>query len=349
MKKLLLAAVAACAVMSGAQAATFNTLTGEAPVIIAHRGASGYLPEHSLAAYELGIKMGAQYIEPDLGMTKDGVLVAMHDTTLTRTTNVRDLFPGRDSYAVSDFTLAEIKQLTALPTRTATNEYPGFTPSMPNAFEVPTFKEVLTFLNDYNAANGTNIGIYPEAKTPNRTEMNLKIVAELRDAGFTSADDKVFIQSFSFDAIREIGAIQNSIGSDMKLVLLGGAVTVDGIFGIAEASGGFLSLADAALISQGLGVTLGSATLNADWIAAAHDLGLEVHGWTFRPTTEEQAFAQFQPYIDMGMDGFFTDYPDLGRLVVDANVAPVPLPAPAALLVVSLAGLAAMRRRRAAA
>ncbi|MCC6250383.1 MAG: hypothetical protein IT499_21805 [Rubrivivax sp.] len=104
------------------------------PIVIAHRGASGYLPEHTLGSYELAIRMKADYIEPDLQFTSDKQLVAMHDESLDRTTNVATVFPGlrngHSKYLVSDFTLSEIKQLTVLPTGTASNSHPGFTPSM---------------------------------------------------------------------------------------------------------------------------------------------------------------------------------------------------------------------------
>ncbi len=115
---------------AAAPAYALPTLSGDAPIVIAHRGASGYLPEHTLAAYELAIKMGAAYIEPDLQLTKDGQLVAMHDTTLNRTTNVETVLGMRNGgYRVSDYTLAEIKTLTVEPVGTSQNTYPGFTPT----------------------------------------------------------------------------------------------------------------------------------------------------------------------------------------------------------------------------
>ena len=135
------------------------------PQVIAHRGASGYLPEHTLGGYELAIRMGADFIEPDLQLTKDGALVAIHDDTLTRTTNVAALFAQRNgSYKVSDFTLAEIKTLTVIPTGTGKTSYPGFTPSAANPFTVPTFQEVVDFAKKQSSAVGREVGIYPEAK-----------------------------------------------------------------------------------------------------------------------------------------------------------------------------------------
>ncbi|MCO4093756.1 MAG: hypothetical protein HEQ37_05780 [Acidovorax sp.] len=116
-------------------AAAATTNAPAQPQVIAHRGASGYLPEHTLGGYELAIRMGADFIEPDLQITKDGALVAIHDDTLTRTTNVAALFAQRNGgYKVSDFTLAEIKTLTVVPTSTGKTSYPGFTPSAASPF-----------------------------------------------------------------------------------------------------------------------------------------------------------------------------------------------------------------------
>ncbi len=342
-----------------ATAATFPTLTGAAPLVIAHRGASGYLTEHTLASYELAMQMGADLIEPDLQLTRDGHLIAFHDASLLNDsasgpalTDVAERFaPRNGGYLVQDFDLDEIQSLTTFPRLTAGTEYPGFTPSSDNPFRIPTFGEVLALLNDYNAANGTNIGIYPEAKTPNRTEMNEKIVAELAAAGFTSREQPVYIQSFSYDALRDILSFQNDAGTDMRQVALGGAFQQDGVFGIFEFGANlfhdFDQLGD---FADGLGVFIGNfqgQALSAEWVAAAHEAGFEVHGWTFRPTTLEAAFLLTQPYIDMGLDGFFTDFTDLTRQVIQANqIVPIPLPASGLVLIGGLGALLALRRRR---
>lgn len=364
MHSLIRAAVCAAAALAAttANAASFNTLSGQAPLVIAHRGASGYLTEHTLAAYELAIRMGADIIEPDLQLTRDGHLVAFHDASLLNDnpagpplTNVAERFaPRNGGYLVADFDLAEIQSLETLPRLTASTTYPGFTPSAENALRIPTFREVLTFLTAYNTANGTDIGIYPEAKTPNRTEMNQLIVDDLKEFGFTSRAQPVYIQSFSYDALRDIAAIQAAAGTDMRQVALGGAVRQGDILGIFEFGANlFHPLDTMGGFAQGLGVFIGNfagQALSAEWIAAAHALDLEVHGWTFRPTTLDAARDLTLPFLAMGMDGFFTDFPDLTRaVIVEAAPAPVPLPAPAALLVAALGGLAALRlsRRRA--
>lgn len=353
-RTLAAAFAVALALAAPAAAAPFQTLSGEAPIVIAHRGASGYLPEHTLGAYELGIRMGADFIEPDLQLTSDGHLVAMHDATLARTTDVATLFPGRENDPVSSFTLAEIRTLTVIPTGTAATSYPGFTPGMAEPFRVPTFVEVLAFLTAYNAANGTDVGVYPEAKTPNRAEMNRKIVEELKAAGFTAPEDKVFIQSFSYDALKDIDLQQADLGTDLRTVALGAAVKAGDVFGMFEFGANvFVPLDVLATHVEGLGTFIGTFSLpglggnalSSEFIAAAHGLGLEVHGWTFRPTDLDAARALTQPFIDMGMDGFFTDYPDLTLAVIEENIAPIPVPAGALLLLTALGGVAFLRRR----
>ncbi|TCM79263.1 glycerophosphodiester phosphodiesterase family protein [Rhodovulum steppense] len=342
------AAALALAMIAPAQAATvYNTLSGEAPLVIAHRGASGHLPEHTLAAYELAIKMGAQVVEPDLQLTADGVLVAIHDATLTRTTNVADLFePRNGGYLVSDFTLAEIKSLTALPTRTASTSYPDYTPSMADPFKVPTFQEVMDLVNAHNAATGAQIGIYPESKTPNRFSLNAKIVEEMKANGFDGSVPNTFIQTFSHEGAQQLAVMQDLLGMTNGIAALGYVLKTGDAYGVYDATTGTISSLDyLAGFATGVGVNLGY-DLDAGFIAAAHALGLAVHGWTFRPTTLEAAEDQFLPWIAAGMDGFFTDYPDLAVAVLDGlNPAPVPLPAGLPLLAAGLGALVVVRRR----
>ena len=173
------------------------------PLVIAHRGASGYLPEHTLAGYELAVKMGADFIEPDLQLTRDGVLVAMHDDTLPRTTNVAELFaPRNGAYKVADFTLAEIATLTVKPTTTGATSHPGFTPLNPE-LRVPTFDAVIALAKSQSALAGRTVGIYPEAKQADPV-MEDKLLDALARAGLTRAADKVFMQSFSDATVKNL-------------------------------------------------------------------------------------------------------------------------------------------------
>ncbi len=333
------------------QAATYDTLTGDAPIVVAHRGASGYLPGETLGSYELAIKLGADYIEPDVQMTKDGHLIAMRDTTLTRTTNVAELFTPREgSYRVSDFTLEEIKTLTVKPTGALSapdSTYPGFTPSMADPYKVPTLDEMLSFLSDYNRDNGTSVGIYPESKHPFNAEKNAKIIQSLKDSGFTEAADKVILQSFARANVVDLVDLLGKNGMVAEVAQLGSVGQQDGVFGV-TGSDGFYTLDSIAQIATGVGVSYTGIT--ESFIREAHALGLKVHAYTFRPLSEEEAFAMINPLLSWGLDGFFTDYTDFGRTVVDAlQPAPVPLPAAMPMLLAGFGGLAWMRRRKRAA
>lgn len=295
------------------------------PQVIAHRGASGYLPEHTLGGYELAIRMGADFIEPDLQITKDGALVAIHDDTLNRTTNVATLFAQRNGgYKVSDFTLAEIKTLTVVPTGTGKASYPGFTPSSANAFAVPTFQEVVDLAKKQSSTAGREVGIYPEAKQADPA-MEDGILKTLAANGY-NANSKVFIQSFSDATLRSLRTKQVAQNNKMPLILLGVATTAaDGTarMGVTNATGvQALTLKDVAAFTEGVGVLINNTTypVTKSFIDQAHAAGLKVHGWTFAQADAAPAAAEFRKYLDMGMDGMFANYSDLAVTARNAYV-----------------------------
>ena len=271
-RSLRLALPAALAVSTAFASAALKQLDGVPPLVLAHRGASGYLPEHTLAGYELAVKLGADYIEPDLQLSKDGVLVAMHDDTLTRTTDAQTLFPGRASYAVSDFTLAELKTMTVKPVGTASTTYPGFTPTSPEPFRIPTFQQVIDLARSLSVSAGREVGIYPEAKQADPVMEN-KILETLIGNGYTGAD-KVFIQSFSIDTIKSIHDKQALLGADFDLIVLSSSSTALVNFGLANLK----SFAD------GVGVSITGAGMTESFVDLAHGAGLLVHGYTFSRT-----------------------------------------------------------------
>ncbi len=195
--------------------APLNTLYGQDPLVLGHRGASGYRPEHTLESYRLAIELGADFVEPDLVVTKDGVLVARHEVNITDTTNVADHpeFADRKTtktidgstetgWFVDDFTLAELKTLRAKE-RLAFRDQ-----SFNGQFEVPTFQEIIDFVKNIEATTGKKIGIYPETKHPTyQTSIGFNISQLLVDTlvanNFTDPN-RIFIQSFEVGNLKEL-------------------------------------------------------------------------------------------------------------------------------------------------
>ena len=273
------------------------------PIVIAHRGASAERPEHTLAAYERAIDQGADYIEPDLVVTKDLVLVARHENDLTETTDVprREEFADRrrtkliDGQSISgwfaeDFTLAELRSLRAK------ERVPGIRPAnarFDGLYQVPTLEEIVTLVRAKEAETGRRVGLYPELKHPTfllqeeGVDMVDLLLRDFRKLGVTEADP-VFIQCF------EVGTLQRlDRRSDYKLVQLvkpedGPAdepamryaemVTPTGLAQIA-------TYADA--IGAHMGLVLQPDGSPTSLVADAKAAGLEVHAWTLRP---ENAF-----------------------------------------------------------
>jgi glycerophosphoryl diester phosphodiesterase len=278
------------------------TLGGKPAIVIAHRGASGYLPEHTLAAYELAVRMGADYIEPDLQMTRDGQLVAMHDATLDRTTDAAARFaPRNGGYRVADFSLEEIRTLAMRPQGTAKLEHPGFKPSSAHPLRVPTLEEVIALARRLEAQGARAIGLYPEAKQPGPRMAN-QILTVLSASGYVGAD-KVFIQSFDADTIRSLQRRQASMGTQYKLVLLNGSA--NRLLA--------MDLQRIARFAQGVGVSIRGEGMSQSFIAMAHAAGLAVHGYTFAEAQPVQAEADLRKHLNWGMDGVFSNYPDLAR------------------------------------
>lgn len=234
-----LAAAAALACALPAQATTWNTLDGAAPIVIGHRGASGYRPEHTLASYAAAIQLGAHYIEPDLVLTKDGVLIARHEPILDGTTDVAAKFgAGRMStrmldgvsttaYFADTFTLAEIKTLNAVQTRGRTVDYTKNITPYDSDTSIPTLDEVIALAKAQSTATGRTIGIYPELKHStymaqqavangySATYFEDKLVSTLHAAYGNTANAPVFIQSFEVNNLQYLNT-----KTDIKLVQL---------------------------------------------------------------------------------------------------------------------------------
>ncbi len=290
----------------------YCTLTGKAPLIIAHRGASGHRPEHTLAAYQLAMEMGADYIEPDLVITKDGHLIARHDRYLSTTTNVAVLpefanrkteklgHDGADWFA-EDFTLEEIKTLRARQPRA------GRETRFDDQNEIPTFDEVLALAKDMSEKQGRRIGIYPETKHPAALEalglsFDAPLLKSLSTYGYGTKNDPVFIQSFEDDNLKRLKE-----KTSIRLVYL-------------SENRPEMSFEEIAQFASGIGpykILLSNDALESTgFIEGAHAAGLAVHPWTFRDDQPDARFpdkiAEARHYFDLGIDGGFFDFPDTG-------------------------------------
>ena len=204
---------------------TASALSNEPPInakreaiVIAHRGASGYLPEHTLAAKAMAYAQAADYIEQDLVMTKDDELLVLHDIHLDRVTDVAAVYPGRQRsdgrfYAI-DFTLAEIRALRVLARfkiedGVASPVFPDRYPLGAALFRVPTFAEEIELIQGLNHATGSVVGIYPEIKNPafHRSEgkdISAAVLKALKHYGYSDMDDKVFLQCFDAEETQRI-------------------------------------------------------------------------------------------------------------------------------------------------
>jgi glycerophosphoryl diester phosphodiesterase len=313
------------------------------PIVIAHRGASGERPEHTLAAYALAIEQGADFIEPDLVLTKDGVLVARHENEISETTDVaeRPEFAARkatkiidgESYTgwfTEDFTLAELKTLRAkerLPQlRGANMAYNG-------QFEVPTFDEVLALARDEGKKRGRVIGVYPETKHPSYfagigLAHEAPLLAALKRFGHRGKKAPIFIQSFEVANLRALRG-----KTKLRLIQLmadeGGPPDAPGTrYAVMATPAG---LATIATYADGIGVAKamviprtaeGHLAAPTTLVADAHKAGLAVHVWTFRrenyflpaehrsgvdPRSAGDLAAEIRAFLATGIDGLFSD------------------------------------------
>lgn len=317
------------------------------PIIIGHRGASGERPEHTRAAYTLAIEQGADYIEPDIVVSKDGILIVRHENNITQTTNVstKPQFESRfttkvidgkeeSGWFTEDFTYRELKSLRA---KERLDELREPNRDYDNEYAILSFEEFLKLVQRLEQRTGRVIGIYPELKHPSyfksiglpQEELLLK---QLAIFGYHDASDAVFIQSF------EVGVLEKlSETTDIRLIQLIGEegtppdqpnlnfadmVTPAGLRRIAEYAAG-VGVHKSYVIDRNI---LGRMDVPTDLVKNAHANDLLVHGWTFRaenyflpegmksslnPSERGDMSAEIKAYRDAGVDGFFTDHPDL--------------------------------------
>src|SRR5208283_932628 len=298
-------------------------------IVIAHRGASGERPEHTIESYRLAIEQGADYIEPDLVMTRDGVLVSRHENEISGTTDVAlhpEFAARRRSQTVDgkpmtgwfteDFTLEEIQTLRArerLPElRPANRVFDG-------RFSIPTFEQIMQLVRDVNRSRsgGLKVGVYPETKHPAHfaglgLPQEGAVLKTLQAFGYAGEGAPVFIQSFDPHNLRKL---RDMTRLPLVQLLEREIGDLDRVAQYADAIGIEKPLA------------------SADAVARAHALELAVHVWTFRaeneflpadlktgaaPAAHGDLPAEIERYLARGIDGFFTDFPAIGVSVRDA-------------------------------
>ena len=322
------------------------------PIVIAHRGASGERPEHTLASYERAIDQGADYIEPDLVLTKDGVLVARHENEISGTTDVADHPEYADrktektidgivmtGWFTEDFTLAELRTLHAR------ERLPDVRPAnkrFNDLYQIPTFEEILQLVRAKEAEAHHRIGLYPETKHPTYFATiglphQAALLSLLTRYGYGTPDDPVFIQSFEVGNLKALRAatrlrliqLVDAEGgpADMPGTTYADMLTVQGLGEIAAYADGIGPSAALLIAPEGPTALVGRA----------HEAGLQVHVWTLRM---ENSFlpAQYQRADDpqgrgdftgwvraiaaTGVDGLFSDFPGQARAALTPSTTP---------------------------
>ncbi|GCE83449.1 glycerophosphodiester phosphodiesterase family protein [Komagataeibacter diospyri] len=361
-RQTMTGALSGMAVMTTRQAFAAAALV-PLPCVMAHRGASALRPEHTLAAYARAIADGADYIEPDLVPTQDGVLVARHESHITNTTDVgshpefaerrrTQIIDGATltGWFTTDFTLAELKTLRArerLPDiRAANTRYDGH-------FDIPTFEEIIDFVAAEAATRGRMIGLIPEIKNATHfhqlgfkpEETFLRTIAAHEYTRYCPLE----VQSFEITPLRQLRGRVQAINPQTRLMLLmgertehvpdmagtatpltfGDLMTTDGLHRVREYAD-VIGPSNADIIPRD---ATGAWRAPTSLIEDAHRAGLLVHSYTFRPENRflpthlrndagdnarnpQGSIAEIRHYLDLGLDGFFTDDPAIGRLAL---------------------------------
>lgn len=298
------------------------------PLLIAHRGASGYLPEHTLAAKQLAHEMGADFLEQDVVASRDDELIVLHDIHLDRVTDVALQFPGRarkDSrFYVRDFDLAELRKLTVWERMRADGSavYPNRYPARSGEFRINTLTEEIEFIQKLNKEAGKEVGIYPEIKRPNwhRSEgvdIAPRLLEILGEFDYKSRDEAVYIQCFD-DA--ELRRLRHELDCPFKLVqLIGNSGSIDyeemlSPRGMKQLDETVDAIGPSILHCYGIADSDSEPEPNT-LVETAHAEGLAVHPYTFRVDELPPGFASFEELVryfvvDIGIDGLFTDFPD---------------------------------------
>lgn len=339
------------------------------PIVIAHRGASGYRPEHTLESYKLAIDMGADYIEPDLVATRDGRLVARHEPDISQTTDVasRPEFVDRKrtiiidgvettGWFTVDFTLEELRRLRAIQPR------PDRSKEFDGQFLIPTLDEIIELAQRESKRLNRPIGIYPETKHPSwhcaiGLPLEEALLGALEKAGWNHRDAPVFIQSFESGNLRWLRSLTHvkliqlvggtGSNADGSVIMpppfeqpgcqrypvgtlpddYGSAKTFDSIAAYADGVGPWKRFLIGAREDgrEGPGESTRKSVAPSRFVGLAHTAGLLVHPWTFRNETMHLLVDyagnpqhEYQQFLELGIDGVFSDFPDTARAAIDA-------------------------------
>jgi len=305
------------------------------PRIIAHRGASGYLPEHTLEAKIVAHWQGADYLEQDVVATRDGELIVFHDIHLESITDVAALHPGRQRedghYYALDFELPEIRELTVGRRNSGSGEfdtaYPEGLPDLSERFAISTLTEEIDLIQELNRVTGRNVGIFPELKNPawhrqHGFDLTASTLDVLSAAGYENAEDAIYVQCFDPSEVRRL---REEFATPLRLIQLidtsqeySNLLTPEGLTKLVE-------------FAQGIGPAYGQlADFGADetvkpslLFERARTAGLELHPYTFRrrnlPPYAESLEALLMVFFrDVPVDAVFCDYPDVAVRVRDS-------------------------------
>ena len=306
-------------------ASTSQVITAK-PLVIAHRGASGYLPEHTLQSVALAYAQGADFIEQDLVVTKDSKIIVLHDIDLETVTNVELVFPSRKRpdgrYYALDFTLAELKTLNVHERQDAQgkqvfpNRYQG-----KGTFQVATFEEQIELIQQLNRQLNKTTGFYPEIKSPawhreQGVDISQLVMAVLRKHQLDDADKPIYVQCFDF---AETQRLRNDLEVKVKLIQLIG----ENDWQESPTDYDFLKtplgLEAIANVAQGIGPWIPQLidfkTMQPTaFVNQAHIAGLQVHPYTFRkdalPDNVNQTQTLNMLFEELKVDGVFTDFTD---------------------------------------
>ncbi|WP_438483530.1 glycerophosphodiester phosphodiesterase [Oleiharenicola lentus] len=312
------------------------------PLVIAHRGASGYLPEHTLETVALAHGMGVDFIEQDVVLTKDGVPVVLHDVQIDTVTDVVKRFPERKRadgrYYAIDFTLAEIKQLRVSERfnfRSGRAIFPKRFPVGKGEFRVPTLEEELQLIQGLNQSRGLRTGIYVELKQPEwhreqGFDLGGTVLPLLARYGYAGKGDACFVQCFELEEIRRM---RGELAWKGRMVLLfGGVKGADGTDYNALASRD--GLKQLAVLVDGVGPAINRIVSSSgserhepgvsELVAWAHAAGLVVHPYTVRADELPPGFVSLDAlhsalFAKANVDGVFTDFPDLTIKWLESN------------------------------